>query len=250
MTGPAPGPAPPLAAILERTARRYRPAGRFARHYVAVKLRRDPVNAALLARAGALGHVVDLGCGRGQLGAALLEAGLAASVLGLDWNAAHLAQAEAALAGLPFRAERRDLSARQDVPEADTVLLIDVLYQLRTEVQERLLLNAARAARSLLVIRTADPGRGARSVLTRALEIAGQRFWPHAGAHVNPLPLPAIAALLAGAGFATETAPCWRGTPFANVLLIARRQEACAACRRSAASSAPISAPLRARKEV
>src|SRR3954468_4398744 len=59
-----------LAALSARVARRYRACGRFAQHYVAAKLRRDPVHRAVLALAAgeALGDVVDVGCGRGQLG--------------------------------------------------------------------------------------------------------------------------------------------------------------------------------------
>jgi hypothetical protein len=102
------------------------------------------------------------------------------------------------------------------------VLLVDVCYQLDTAAQMRLLRAAARAARSRILIRTADPARGLRSRGTRGLELLGRRFWPHSGAQVNARPLPDIAAVLQDAGFTTTQTPCWRGTPFANVLLIGR----------------------------
>ena len=95
-------PRPDFAATFERVTRRYRDCGRFARGYVARKLRRDPVHQDVLALAAdeAFGDVVDIGCGRGQLAVALLEAGLARSVLGLDRNAGHLRQACRAATGL------------------------------------------------------------------------------------------------------------------------------------------------------
>src|SRR5215475_9357310 len=69
--------APDLTALFQRTAWRYRDCGRFARNYVAAKLHRDPVNREILSMAAKeqFGDVVDIGCGRGQLGVALLEAG-------------------------------------------------------------------------------------------------------------------------------------------------------------------------------
>ncbi len=212
-------------AIFRSVARRYRDSGRFARTYVAMKLRWDPVHADVLsyARRQPFGHVVDVGCGRGQLAVALLESRGAQSVLGLDWNRAHLSQATAAARGLAFRAVVQNLAHRPIVAEADTVLLIDVLYQLDTEPQQALLSAAARAARRLILVRTADPRRGWRSSLSRALEVLGRRFWPSAGARVNAPPTESIAAMLREAGFAVEQTPCWRGTPFANVLLDATR---------------------------
>ena len=215
------------AAVLARAADRYRAAGRFGRHYVSAKLRRDPVYADLLALAGdaGFGDVADVGCGRGQLGVALLEAGAARSVLGLDWNPAHLRQAQRAASGLAFRAVVQDLGCDAALPAADTVVLIDVLYQLDDAAQAALLDSAARAARRCVLVRTADPARGLRSAITRVLEVLFRRVWPHAGARVNALPPAQLAARLEAAGFAVTAAPCWRGTPFANVLLVARRGE-------------------------
>jgi hypothetical protein len=49
--------------VLARVAARYRGCGRFAVHYVAGKLRRDPLTAALLTRGAneGFGEVADLG---------------------------------------------------------------------------------------------------------------------------------------------------------------------------------------------
>lgn len=211
---------------LRRTAQRYRTsADRFTRFYIASKLRRDPLYAALLAEDRSYGHVVDLGCGRGQLGVLLLEAGLARSVVALDASAAAIAAARQAAAGLPFRADMADLAdSKTAVPACDTALLVDVLYQLGRGAAEALLVRAARAARERVLVRALDPDRGTRSRLSLLLERLGRPLWPNSGARVDPLPVPELTRLLEAEGFHVEpAAPNWRGTPFANVLLVARR---------------------------
>jgi len=187
----------------------------------------DPVHADVLALAARepFGRVIDLGCGRGQLCVALLEAGLAETALGLDRQEAALAQARHAAAGLAFEVEARDLAVAGRLDEADTVMMIDVLYQLDWAAQMALLRQAASVARSRIVLRMANPERLWRFRLTRGLERLFRRVWPNSGTHVNHLSLRHIVAVLAELGFAAEIAPCSRGTPFANVLLVARRGE-------------------------
>jgi predicted TPR repeat methyltransferase len=92
---------------------RYAGASRFARGFVGGKLRHDPATLALLRLAARrpFGDVVDLGCGRGQLGLALLAAGLAERLTGLDLDRAKLEEARRAAAGLPARFAEADLAA-------------------------------------------------------------------------------------------------------------------------------------------
>ncbi len=170
------------------------------------------------------GDVVDLGCGRGQLGVALLAAGLARSVLGMDRPGPALADARRAGAGLPFAVQQADLATDPGVPACDTVLLVDVLYQLGAGPALALLRAAARAARERVIIRTLDPGLGWRSGLATVLERAARGWWPHAGRQVEPLAVPVLIATLRDEGFAASAVPCWQGTPFANVLIAARRR--------------------------
>jgi SAM-dependent methyltransferase len=216
---------PNFAATVERVTQRYRDCGRFARGYVAGKLWRDPVHREVLALAAreAFDDVVDIGCGRGQLAVALLEARLASSVLGLDSHRGHLAQARRAATGLAFTASARDLMETPDVPASTTVLLIDVLYQLEAGAQMALLRAAASAARQRILIRTLDPDRGVRSVLTIGLERLMRPVSPHSGRHVEVVPVAKLTGVLSDAGFAVSIAPCWQGTPFANVLIIGQR---------------------------
>jgi len=211
---------------LARTAERYRSCGRLAHGYVGSKLRRDPVHREVLRLAAAegFGDVVDIGCGRGQLGIALLEAGAARSVIGLDCQAAQLGQCEQAASGLAFQSRLLDLADKFEIPAADTLLAVDVLYQLDDASQQRLLDAMARCAGQRVVLRLLDPACGLRSVLTLGLERLWRRVSPHSGRWVNPWPVTRIASVFRAAGYHVAVAPCWRGTPFANVLLIARRR--------------------------
>ncbi len=100
---------PDLAA---QVAARYRGASRTARGFIAGKLRRDPAAPALLALGAArgFGDVLDLGCGRGQLGIALLLSGAAGSLHGIDIDARKIALAREAAQGLPARFDAADLA--------------------------------------------------------------------------------------------------------------------------------------------
>jgi SAM-dependent methyltransferase len=210
------------SGLFDRVAERYRACGRGTQHYVASKLRRDPVCGAILDEPGSFGDVLDLGCGRGQFGITLLEAGRARSVTGIDYNSHHLKKAEFAGEGLRFLAVELDLDQAQTLLPCDTVTMIDVLYQLRIDAQLKLLGQAAQVARERLLIRTLDPDRGLRSAFSLGLERLGHYLSPNAGAYVNALPVPVLVRTLKNQGFKVSVAPCWSGTPFANVLISAR----------------------------
>ncbi|WP_165838909.1 methyltransferase domain-containing protein [Roseicella frigidaeris] len=207
-------------------AARYAGASRFARGFVRGKLRRDPASAAILALGAAtpFGAVVDCGCGRGQLGLALLLAGAAERLVGLDRNPGKIAEARQAAAGLPARFEQADL-ATAPVPACDTVLLIDVLLQMPEPAQRALLARVAAAARRRILIRAFDPSLGWRARLGFAMERLGRRVRGD-GVEIRPLPLPALRHLLEEAGFGVTVTPCWAGTPLPNMLLRAERRGA------------------------
>ncbi len=214
-----------LAALAGAVSARYAGASRFARGFVDGKLRHDPATPALL-RLGArrpFGAVVDLGCGRGQLGLALLAAGSADRVTGLDRDGAKLAEARRAAAGLPADFAEADLAAPGlALPPCDTLLMVDVLYQLPEAAQRPLLAAAARAARRRVLVRAFDPDRGWRSAAGLAMEVLGRAVRGDRNA-IRPLPLADIAAPLEAAGFAVSVSPCWGNTPLPNVLLVAER---------------------------
>jgi SAM-dependent methyltransferase len=211
------------ATLAREVAGLYAGASRFARGYVGGKLRGDPASRAVLERAAAspFGIVADLGCGRGQLGLALLVAGGAREVIGLDRDARKIAEARAAAARLPARFTVGDLTA-ESVPDCDTALLIDVLYQLPAEAQRPVLAGVAARARRRVLIRAFDPARGWRSTLGLAMERAGRLVRGSSNA-IAPLPMAVLAAPFQAAGFAVSVMPCWDGTPLPNVLLAAER---------------------------
>ena len=229
---PFPGTAPasprPLGPLLAAVAGRYRGGSRFTRHYVRSKLRRDPATAAVLglaAAGGGFGRVADLGCGRGQLSLALLLAGLAEAVEGIDLDAAKLAEARRAAGTLPARFVAADLAAAA-VPPSDTVLLVDLLYQLPEDAQARLLGRAAAAARHRVLVRAFDPDRGWRSRVGRLMEQLNRALRGDRRAVIRPQPVAAIRGTLERAGFRVSVAPCWAGTPLPNVLILAERNPA------------------------
>lgn len=215
-----------MAPLRRRVEQRYEACGRFTRGYVHWKLRLDPILPRLvrLAEREQLGHVVDLGCGRGQLGLALLETGRLRSLTGVDWDERLLADARVAAGG---RAEfRRGDLRTATVPSGDTVMLIDVLVQMERAAQLDLLRRAAEAARERVILRLFDPRRGWRSGIgwwsERGIRLA--RLYRRAS--IRPLSLLTLIEALEGMGFACTTEPCWGIMPLPNVLLVARRRAA------------------------
>lgn len=217
---------PGLIALTGQVAARYAGASRFARNFVRGKLLTDPATPAILrlaAGCGGFGAVTDLGCGRGQVGLALLAAGLAGRLHGIDLDAGKIADASRAASGLPAVFAVGDLG-RAAVPAADTVLIFDVLLQMPEAAQRRLLGRMAAAARRRIVIRAFDPDCGWRAGLGAAMERLGCRI-RRDGSAFRPLPLRALADPLEVAGFRTSVTPCWGWTPLPNVMLVAERDD-------------------------
>jgi SAM-dependent methyltransferase len=225
MVSPLPNnPQAQLADLRSCVEAHYRSCGRFARGYVHWKLRLDPILPAMLALAQRerFGSVVDLGCGRGQLGVALLEEGLVERLTGLDWDERLLAEARAATGarGTFLQADLRTAA----VPEADTALLIDILYLMPAEAQLGLLRRAAAAARERLIVRVFDPARGWRSMVGWLSEGGIWLAGLYRRSQVRPLPLATVRATLEEAGFTTTAEPCWGIMPLPNILVVAKRR--------------------------
>jgi SAM-dependent methyltransferase len=197
--------------------------GRITQGFVRGKLRGDPVLPALLALPP-LGHVLDLGCGRGQVAIALLAAGQASRVTGIDRDAAKVARAKAAAAGLAATFTTGDV-ATVPIPPCDTVLLIDLLLYLAPAAQAALLARIVSAGPVRVVIRAFDPDRGWRSAFGVALERVRRVLGADLGRArgLSPLPLPEFVRPLEAAGYRVAVTPCWAGTPLPNVLLVAQR---------------------------
>jgi len=233
---------PAAEQLFDAAARRYAPAGRFARHFARGKLAADPVFAEILRRGlvpdGA--RLLDLGCGQGCLLALLVAApdqhragrwpagwppppaGLA--LRGIEFLAKDVARANVAL-GNEGAVERGDLRTTP-LPPGDVVVLMDVLHYLEPEAQDRLLARIAQALgpRGLLLTRVGDPSAGFAAALTWVVDqvVAVARGQ---GLHrFHRRSVAAWTAALERHGFAVTADPMNGETPFANVLLVGRKR--------------------------
>ncbi len=213
--------------LIEKVARRYDTVS--ARMYAKGKLGSDPIAAQMLAlgaELGSLGRVVDVGCGRGQMGLLALEAGVATEVTGFDWDAKKVEEGNRAAAVDPPLAARFTQGDVREHPiaSADTLLLFDVLHYL-TDVQQAALVDriVAAAPRTILV-RELDPDRGWRSFTTRTQEAVTTFFGYNVGERVRVRPIADVTGPLESAGYEVRVEPSWGSTPFANVAITARRR--------------------------
>mgnify|MGYP000913294881 CR=1 FL=1 len=232
-----PESAPAWVVAAERVARRYAdPHDRAASaqtqfHYVRIKLVLDPVARMIADVAGegrgALGEVLDIGTGRGQLPILLTELGRATAARGVDWDEAKIDGGRSAAArppALPVELEQGD-ARTAPVRPADTVLLIDLVHYFTLEEQDAILRRAADAVRpgGRLVVREADTERGWRSWATLLEEKVFTALRFNRGERVRFRPARDIAAVLEAAGLTVRIEPAWGKTPFSNVLIVGTR---------------------------
>jgi uncharacterized protein (DUF2062 family) len=230
-----------LERALEATRRRYAGAPPADRYYVAGKLSFDPVFELVAALPGNFGRVLDLGCGRGQLSVLLQELRRTESVVGVDTDGRKLAVARAAAPEITF--ETADV-ASYPLPDADTILLIDVLHYLPRAEQDRLLVAAAAALspRGRLLVRELDGMPGARGVATRFVEWWARLLRVNRGRATHYRPASEICEVLERAGLGCSVQGASERTPFGNVLLIAGGAEAVNVERSTSPSSTRMSA--------
>lgn len=233
---------PALERVVDAAARRFAPAGHFARHFARGKLGRDPVFAAILARGlipdGA--RVLDLGCGQGCLLAFLVAArechragtwpadrppppaGL--RLRGIDLLARDVARARGALGG-EATVEQGDLRTAPLAP-SDVIVMLDVLHYMEPAAQESLLARIAHALApdGVFVTRVGDPSAGLAAGLTWTIDqlVAAAR-----GQGLHRFHRRSVAdwtAALERHGLAVAAEPMNGRMPSANVLLVARKR--------------------------
>jgi SAM-dependent methyltransferase len=231
---------PEIGALINAASRPYFAAGYSAYCFVRAKLTLDPVFLALL-RSGRLpdhARVLDLGCSHAAL-ASLMLAARAQFESGL-WPAAwpappsqlqlHGIDAEQrvtrwASIALGHRAVIHAADLREaPLPQADVVVLIDVLHYLAGDAQISLLQRIAQSLHGggLLVLRVADNTAGWRFHFGKAADRCGSLFTRRAFARHCYRPLNEWLHLLDTLGFETNVDPPTAGQPFANALIWAK----------------------------
>lgn len=230
---------PHFRALAQAAAARYPARERFARHFAKGKLTGDPAFEHLLRHAliprGA--RVLDLGSGQGVLAALLLAAGEAhaaghwpadwppppdpAQVHGIELMARDAQRANLACA--PFVTVPGDIRDTP-FPAADAVVILDVLHYIDYEAQRDVLrrVREALGAGGVLLARVGDAAPTWRFRFTVAVDRLVMALRGHRLERLYCRPLADWIAQLERLGFTVSARPMSEGTPFANVLLVAR----------------------------
>jgi SAM-dependent methyltransferase len=219
-------------ALVREASEPYRCAGRMAYHFARSKLRADPVFEAIRSL-GLLDHrtrILDLGCGQGLLAAWLLALRGAATAArpwafrGLDSGARYVERARLALGA---HAEFIEADVRRaDFGSADGVVILDVLHYIAYADQRHVLerVHQALVSGGVLLLRVGNADGGfafkAGKWVDRMVLLASGRGLQQLHCRSTTQ----WRELLSTIGFDCETLPMSSGTPFANVLIIARPQ--------------------------
>jgi SAM-dependent methyltransferase len=227
-------------ALRDAATEPYRSAGRFAWHFARGKLGWDPVfrhllNEGLIAPRA---RVLDIGCGQGLL-ASLLRACAILHQQGhwpSHWAAAPVAARFTGIELMPIDV-RRAKAALGDTaefvcgdmrhtpfPEVDAVVILDVLHYITVPEQNEVLARVRRAlpAGGTLLLRVGDAASKRGFMASQWVDaivtfVRGHRVAPQFGRTLADW-----IAHLESIGFDVRSEPMSSGTPFANVLLVAR----------------------------
>jgi SAM-dependent methyltransferase len=228
------------APLLDAASRPYRSAGWFAYQFARGKLKGDPVYAAILSLGLLHGRsrVLDLGCGQGLLTAWLraaeccYEGGTwpctwpaaprSVSTLGIELMKGDVERARRAL-GPGAQVLHGDIRTAV-FGQADAVVILDVLHYMGAATQQEILqrVRAALPADGLLLLRVGDADGGLRFRYSQWTDRIIMRLRGHGWVRTHTRSLSQWRVLLQQCGFASAALPMSMGTPFANVLLVAR----------------------------
>lgn len=236
--------------LLEQATAPYRPLGQFAWRFARGKLGGDPAFAGLLQRGliPANARLLDIGCGQGLL-ASLLGSltgqspaerawphGWAAPpsgvrVHGIELMPRDVARAQTALAHLGERARFTlgNMCSTAFSP-AEVAVILDVLHYVDYDAQEDVLrrVQAALTPGGTLLLRVGDAAAGLPFRISNWVDAAVTFVRGHRLSRLHCRTLDDWQALLRQLGFAVEAIPMHQGTPFANILLVARLAPAAA----------------------
>jgi SAM-dependent methyltransferase len=233
-------PSQAWASLLDEASRPYRPAGQFAWRFARGKLSGDPAFRHILENGliAPRSRVLDLGCGQGLL-AALLNAASDMDARGAwprEWRQApvlpevhgiELMQAD-------VRRARDALGQRAAFLQGDicstafgsasVVVILDVLHYIGYRSQAHVLgrVKEALGPRGSLLLRVGDAAGGLPFRISNWVDHAVTFARGHRLPRLYCRTLSEWMAELEKLGFKTECRPMSAGTPFANVLLVAR----------------------------
>jgi SAM-dependent methyltransferase len=215
-------------ALRDRASEPYRRAGRFAWHFARGKLGMDPVFRHLLV-AGLVppgARVLDIGCGQGVLAGLLLARG-AVRFTGVELMPRDVDRARAAHGASGAAAFVCGDMCEVPFPVSDVVVILDVLHYVGIEAQDRVLARVREALvpGGRLLLRVGDAAAPRGYAISQWVDRVVTRVRGHTAPPTHGRPLSAWIARLEALGFVVEARPMSRGTPFANVLLVARRPD-------------------------
>jgi len=172
------------------------------------------------------GDILDLGCGNGLFAAIMKLGSPARSIVGIDLDARKIAAARKSLGNLPHVDFRLGDVAATGYPKADACTIIDVLYLLPVEAQNRILRMCAIALPpgGTLVLKEMDKKPRWKyfwNMIQETISVKivgftlGSRFYFRTRKD--------YVATLAGLGFTLEVVPLHRGYAYSHVLYLARK---------------------------
>ncbi len=228
------------AALIDTASEPYRRAGHFAWRFARGKLGLDPVFRHLLSQGliAPRARVLDIGCGQGLL-ASLLRACTLLAQQGRwpqQWAPPPAATQVTGIELMPRDVERAKASLgdaakfvcgdmRQvPFPEADTVVILDVLHYITVPEQNEVLARVRRslATNGTLLLRVGDATARLGFRFSQWVDAAVARVRMHRVVPLFGRPLAAWVAQLESLGFEVRSLPMSQGTLFSNVLLVAK----------------------------